>query len=308
MSKILSIIILSISSFILYLPHVHAESIGLSVSPPVLEILLAPNHKATHTLTLRNHSNSGLTYSLSFHPLLPTDDLGHATITLNPLDINNSPLLPTIQNRTLDTEYFLSAGQSINLTLQLESATLDQAKDFYLALAITAHPGSSLPNNSLTTPILTVPIFVTMTPLSAIPTDVELSNFSIPHVHDSSKKIQITPQIKNKSPIMLRIKGSLTLSSPSDKTLHESTFDPTLVLGKNSRSLPIFDFQPSSFTIGPHTLKIIIQTEGGRTLLESEKVVFIAPFKMIFLVFTVLLFLTVLRTRFSRLTTSSTLT
>jgi len=273
----------------------------LSISPPVTEVLLAPNKTATQTIQLANNGED-TAFSLSLHKLIPTDDLGHSTIDPTPYTQSNTPLEIKIQGKEFDTSYPFPANSTIPLTLNFTSATVEEPLDFYLALVAKIENSESLTQSSTTTPGISLPLLITLTPLPALPTDIAINQFSPPQLHDSSLPLKVPVIIENKAPIMLRIKGTLALISPTGKVVQESIFDPTLILGHTTRSLPSTKYQVPSTTIGPHTLKLTIQTEGGRILLESEKPIFFAPLRPILILIVIALSLTTFFLRQKRLT------
>lgn len=299
--NIIFCILLMVYCFNGLISHVNAESISLSISPPVTEVLIAPNKTTTTTITLKNLGES-TNYQISLHKVIPTDDQGHSTIDPTPLNLNQLPLIPTLVGQEFDTPYPLATNQVANLTLQLSAPSIDVATDLYLALVIQAiDPNLSLTNSS-SNPAIASLILTTITPLPAIPTDISLKKFELPTLHDSASPLTLSPQAQNNTNIMLRIQGHATLTSPSGKVIQETKLDPTLILGNSTRNLTSLSFPLALRNLGPHRLTLTLTTEGGRTLLESSSVIWILPLRAIILTIIGLLILSILNIRRNRLT------
>ena len=263
-----------------FAPSAKAQSAGLSISPPVVEVLLSPNKSATQTFVLKNEGED-TSFSLAFHKLIPTDSLGHSTIDPTPLSFSNLPITATIQNFELNTFYPLDSGATVNLTVLLQGATVEEASDLYLALVISLSPREDLTQSTTIAPGISALILTTIPPVPAIPTDITLSDFDPPALHDTSNPLTITPMLQNNSPIMLNTKGVLSLTSPFGKVLSSHPYDQTLILGHSTRTPKSYILDLKSSYLGPHKLKLTILTESGRTLIESEKTIFFAPIRLI---------------------------
>jgi len=302
MKKITSITLFTIFCFILSAGPASAKT-ELSVSPPVTEILLSPNKSVTTTIQLTN-LGADTTYTLSLHRLIPTDNQGHSTIDPNPINQTGLPLIITLLDGTWDTPYTINSNQTKAISLRLEAPSLDAPVDLYLALL--ARPiQEDLEQSSLTTAGITALLLTTITPLPAIPTDISLKDYDFPPLHDTAQSFHFTPIANNNSEVMLRVKGSLRLTSPFDRPLQETVLEPTLILGKTARELVIFNYQPKFYQLGPHKLTTILTTEGGRTLIESSTIVWFFPIRATLFLFALALILTILIRRTNRLTKTS---
>jgi hypothetical protein len=270
--------------------------VSLSVSPPVVEILLSPNKKVTQTFTLQT-TGDNLTITPEIHLAKPSDSEGHVTIDPNPLNPTSIPLSVTI------------AGPSTSPTLTFEAANIDAPQDVYLALVFRTTPlESTVSNLTSTSPAISSLIFVTITPTGILPISVEIADFAPPVIHDTWNTFTITPTLLNHTSTMIRPLGTYTIISPSGQTVFSLPFYPNLILGNGSRRilgshsrsvdagdlspLPL-SWSPSWYQVGPYRLHLTITSQGGTKLTEVEKVIWLLPLRLsIFCTLGVLLLLT----------------
>jgi hypothetical protein len=261
------------------IPIAHAQSTTLSVSPPVVEILLAPTKKVTQTFTLQA-TGEDVIITPELHLVKPSDDSGHMQIDPAPLNPSSIPLTYSINQ----------AGPTYTLTL--ESASTDVPQDVYLALVFRASPRSStiydLPS-TLTTPSIAALMLVTINPTGVIPINLEIQNFDLPFFHDSWLPLTARPSLKNSTPIMIRPHGKYEIISPTGETIFSLPLYPNLILGNSSRSLrsTIHDlpstltWSPSWSAIGPYALRLTVTTEGGTSITSVEKTIWLLPLRLI---------------------------
>ncbi len=278
-------------------PSAQAQSATLTLSPPVVEILLSPNHKVSQTFTL-SAEGSPLVLTPTLRLAKPNGTDGHVTIDPSPLNESTIPLVITSSHPL--NEPIMSDGP-VTLTLTFEGASLDVPQDIYLALVLSA----SSTDSPLTRPNLGVGggisslILLTLTPVGTLPVSLEIEGFSPPVVHDSWTPLTLAPTLKNGAPIMVRPEGTFEIIGPGGTTIISLPLYPNLILGDSSRSIlasskdPSFaqqgtvlqalplSWSPKWSDLGPHRLRLTITTQGGTKLTEVEKVVWILPLRII---------------------------
>ena len=282
----------------------HAQSVSLSISPPVVEILLAPNQSVSQTFTLQTQGENILV-TPELHLAHPSDSSGHVEIDSTPLSPSSIPL--TIK----------FSGPSHTPTLTFTAANTDKAQDVYLALVFRASPPSTIYDlrSTITTPSISALILVTITPTDTLPINLEIKDFSPPLFHDSWFPLTFTPFLTNNTPTMIRPEGQYEIISPSGKTVLSLPLYPNLILGNSSRLLqgtvpcqPLqgtvpcnptpLTWSPTWRNLGPHTLRLTITTTGGTQIIQVEKTIWILPVRIaIITVLFILLFIIFLVTR-----------
>lgn len=286
-------------------PKAYAQTTTLSITPPVVEILLAPDKKLIQNFTFKAEGDNLLVIP-EIHLAKPQGTRGHIQIDPNPYTPSDIPL--TITSSHPLGKPTLLKNHELNISLTLESASVDIAQDIYLVLLLKIAPSNDLRSSSETLPGIGALIFTTINPSGVTPIDLSVEDFTPPLFHDSYLPLFISPTLKNNVPIMIRPSGFYEVLSSSGNTIFSLPLYPNLVLGKSSRSLEskIKD-QPSSLTwspswknIGPYRLRLTITTEGGTKIIETEKPIWILPIRGIILAFLIILIIIIVFIRSRR--------
>lgn len=254
-----------------------SASVGMSISPPVTEVLISPNKSVSTSIQL---TNDGVDTSviLSLHRLIPTGDQGHSTIDPKPLDQSSVPLVIKLIGADLGIPIDLKGGQTQTVTVQLEAANVDDPQDVYFALLARSLNQDGNPR-SQASPGITTLFMTTITPSASLPTNIALIPPDLPILQDTTFPLTADVTAENKTNIMLQVQGKAKLLSPNKTIIIESTFDPKLVLGNTTRTLSSFTFPLSPYYLGPHTFVVELSTVGGRTITEHSYTIWLLPVK-----------------------------
>lgn len=281
------------------LAKISAADVSLSISPPVVEILIAPNKKLTQTFILKLDGDN-LTVTPELHLFKPSDNAGH--VALDPLPLNPA-LIPLVVTSSLplNTPHIVS-GETISIALTFEAPTSDLPQDLYLALVVKTGAIEPIESDPTTSPGISSLILVTINPTSVLPINLEITDFETPHLHDSALPLELSPSLKNNADIMIRPEGKLEVFSPTGKTVFSTDLYPNLVLGNSSRTLysiqdtlysPL-SWAPSWKNLGPHRVRLTIMTQGGTKLSEIEKTVWVLPIRATIIIFLGMLVLVII--------------
>lgn len=274
--------------------HTLAQSIGLSITPPVVEILMKPNKSFVQAFTIQNQGET--TYiTPRIRQIMPIDEFGHSTVLPTSLDPTTIPLTITLENadRTLDEPFLLEAGASTQLVLRIESASINGSEDVYLALYLE-HQSTPTPGYSQSSPSIAALLLTTVTSDSNIPIDLDIEGFEPPLIHDSWLPLELQAKIVNNSKIMFRPKGVLKITNLRGHTVLEKPLFPNLVLGNSERAILLTEgeeidnptstpqsfplsWKPSFWDIGPHMINITIYSRTGKLLVEKTRTIWVLP-------------------------------
>lgn len=285
-----------------------AQEVSLAVSPPVVEILLAPNKQIQQPFTV-NLEGEDLTIIPELHLVKPIGTSGHSEIDPSPLSPSSIPLI--IHSSLPLGQPTHVTSDTLNLTLTLEAANLDVATDVYLALVIQVVPNTlySIPDTTYSNPAISSLILVTINPTGVMPIGLEIQNFELPLVHDTWLPFSVKPELKNSVGQMIRPEGKYEIITPTGKVIFSLPLYPNLILGNSSRLLASnisnlasdLTFTPHWSNLGPHKVRLSITTQGGTKLTEVERLIWFLPiraFIIIFLISFVLLTVTFKRSKF----------
>jgi hypothetical protein len=275
--RISTIILLSL---FLFAGAAHAET-GLNISPPTLELMLAPNKSVIQNITLTGVGQSS-EYQVSLHRLIPVGEDGGSTIDLTPIDPSSIPYVITLDNQALPQTSPLSfaPGETKTVTLKINSASTDISSTDALAIGFTPVDSSSFAAQ----PIIALPLLLTLTPDGILDIDLELLGFELPIVVDSLQSFALAPKLKNNSAFMHRPKGQLSVGETS------YTISPELILGDSTRRLrfdtdgrtsPTISFEPDITRFGPHKITLVIETAGDKVIIENTRIVWFLPLRLL---------------------------
>lgn len=289
-----------------------ASSTTISISPPVLEIIIEPNKKLSQTFSIEHDSGENLMGILEIHRATPSDNLGHMAIDPSPINPANLPLVINSLTHPLNKPFPL-VGDSTQATLTLESASTDQTEDLYFALVFKVMNADSPTTSSSAVSGISSLLLVTITPTGSLPTNLDIVDFQLPVIHDSWLPLGITGQIQNNSNIMIRPKGELSITSPSGQSIAKVPLFQNLVLGNSTRSIfaeqdssaqPL-SWSPTWKNLGPIRVSLTLTSQGGSNLAQIEKVVWILPIRLIFILISVIFLLLTIFLTYKRKNPSS---
>lgn len=266
----------------------HAQSVGLSIDPPVVEILLAPNKKLIQAFEIKNQGEKG-DFAVTLHAVTPEGTFGHVAIDRNPLDMTTIPLVVKLQNANLELgkPFTIDAGNSQQIVISIEGASTDETTDAYFAVVVQSM--GSVAGDITSSAGISGLVLTTLTPSGSIPVNMTIENFNPPLIHDSSTPLVFRPELKNNSTSMLRPEGKLEIISPRGNHNSEIKLFPNLVLKNSSRTLvgatgeppqgiPL-TWRPSLANIGPYTFRLTVTTPGGTKIQAIEGTVWLFPIR-----------------------------
>lgn len=263
----------------LILTPVHAQTVGLSISPPVVEIILAPNKKIIQTFNLKNQGQA-ITIVPTLNLVTPSDSTGHVMVNPSPVNLASIPFVPKLTPYTFGQSISLPSDTSVALTLTLEGASVDKPIDSYLALVVTPYPATA--NNSQivsATPAIAGLVFITLTPSAIIPVNLEISNFDPPFLHDTAFPLILSPTLTNHADVMLHSNGELVIINSRSETIHKADLENRLILKQSARTIGPLTWNPNWSVIGPHRVRLTIMTIGGTKLSQIERTIWFFPLR-----------------------------
>lgn len=275
--------------------HIGAAEMSLAVSPPVTEILLAPNTPVQQTIFLKTNG-ADLTVMPELHRVTPSDDFGHVTVDPATINLSDLPFVVS-SDPPLDTP--ITTQGDLELTLTFQALSSVAPTDSYLALVFRTVTPSPAPEQLDLTGSISALIFTSLAPSETTDINLELLQFDLPLLHDPTLPLTLSPVLHNQTSSMIRTRGSLTITSSGGSVLTKLELYPHLILGDASRQLQSDQnglpadliYQPKWYQFGPHRISLSVTTESGRTILESEKVIWFFPWRGSLLILTLLILL-----------------
>lgn len=281
----------------------NAQAVSLSVTPPVLELLLRPNQPLQQTIVLHT-DGADLEITPELYRATPIDSLGHVRLDSAPINPTDLPLIIT-SSPPLNEPFTLSSREiTLPLTLTLSAASSDVTQDVYLAVVFRTRALDTTLTTSSSLPAISSLLLLTLTPDGLLPINLSVQNFDLPLFHDSFAPLSLHPQLANQTGVMIRPVGSLSILNPRGVVIQTLPLYPHLVAGNATRDLvgncapdlapaapcPL-TWIPHLSNLGPYRFRLTITTQGGTQLSTTEKVIWLFPLRLIILCLSIFLFL-----------------
>lgn len=285
----------------------HAQTVGLSITPPVIEILIKPSTSVIHAFTIQNQGET-TTIVPKIHTIKPSDSFGHSTFD-STTTLLDSPLTISLENANyeLNQPLTISAGETIQLVLKITSQPVEEPVDAYLALVLDSS-STGFANTQLTANLSAL-MLTTITETTSLPVDLEISSLPSPLILDSLSPLTIAPIATNNSPHMIRPLGKMVITNWRGHIVHDQELYPHLILRESTRTLQAIQYdpgnesntsstplswQPSSLDYGPHQITVTLTSQSDELFSEISKTIWIFPFQMgIYLLVAIILSITV---------------
>jgi len=236
----------------------NASSLALSVSPPLLEVILAPGKSITKAYEVVNDSDSDIYLRTRVVPFEPAGSEGGVTLklgnepTVEPIfEKNGLQISLSNANLKLGETFLLKAGERRQLVLKVRAVAGSADKDYYLTLLAEQSSQGEFAGTSGSQPRLLTPgtggqasgkigsnLLITISG-SGQPKQVgTIAEFSAqPRVADIFDKVSLNLIIANVDKNFFKPIGKIEIFQGKEKKLAELALRPDNVLSGSSRRI-----------------------------------------------------------------------
>jgi hypothetical protein len=307
MKKVLQLLSITISYHLLLFvtsSPAHAQSIGLSLSPPIFEATIAPGKSVTHVFTVSNPAETPLTLVPRIIPFVPRDETGRPELkpNLRPSWLNYF----STSNKTLqlDKPFTLKPGESreliISITIPLKASPGDLYATLLIGTSLPAEsegpPGDGSQQNEETTlgAVIGSNLLITISPSSHPPALVKIEDFSPlagdylfrygdSFFADTLSPIHFYALAKNVGKYFTKTSGSIRITSGRDEFVFSQALLPENLLASSTRLLegsPSGEivYRPDMLSLGVYQVSLDIRSENGSS--RSEIILVLLPIKL----------------------------
>jgi len=282
-----------------------AQSFSLSITPPLLEVMMIPGKTITQVYRLANQGATSLIYSqiVAFEP---ADDLGNINLELG-------SQLPASSNQqflswfswqnvdiTLPGTFLVKSGETQELVLRLQVPKDAEEKDYYTSLVFSVNPKGHLVSTTGTQAagMLAANILLTVSKDGNPPKNGKIIDFSVPEfslfnlkfrLFDSFDKIPFTLKVANTGQSLFKPQGSVKIISPSDKEVEFLEIAVQNILARSQRKLYIvgneetplkeISWQPRGLKIGRYKALANLVIDDSNIKMENTISFFMFPWK-----------------------------
>ena len=145
-------VVLSFAFLVLSLSEAKAQTLSLSLYPPLLEVMIQPGKAITQVYKLANQGEVDLAMTSKVISFEPSDELGNIQISHQSSVVSHQSFLSwfSFQNANLGLgdKFLLKAGQEQEVVLKIKIPEKTLEDDYYLTLLFETIPGVFMGNQS----------------------------------------------------------------------------------------------------------------------------------------------------------------
>lgn len=258
-----------------------AQSLSLSISPPLLEVMIKPGKSITQVFKISNEGDTTIVI------------LKIAQMTQN--GINEDPSFQkenwiTLANTdiALEQPFLLPAKTQKQLILKINPPAGTVEQNYYRAITVNTKPNPGQESSqSLVTQTLGAPLLILVSATGMINKSGTVSRFQTPQILDSFDPLTVDIDIKNTGNTYFRTVGKISLTGPIGKGTYEIA--PRVILTDQTRMITTDNelYQQDGshtlslpgFYIGKYEIEADISLDTPATKLTVKKVFYALPWK-----------------------------
>ena len=243
-----------------------AQTLSLSISPPILELTIQPGKSFTQTYTIEN-DGVPVVVSAKIVPFVPLDQNGHPEIIEDPNSVQSFSGWFSFDPRPIS----LSSGESDSFNVKFTPPPAAPEKDYYFTLLFTSGNDNQLNINETQSQIrLGTNILLTISKDGNPQKTASISEFSAPILIDSFQNIIYKTAIQNTGSTFFKPTGTITVKQRPFGSTTTFNIAPENVLAGSTRAVSCIDKEsiipcglPGKFLIGIYKATLSFTPDGS---------------------------------------------
>lgn len=209
------------------------DAISLSISPPIVEIMIMPGKGVNQMFSIINEGLDGYA-SLKIVPFTPSDESGNVEINDN-FSLENSTIyanwfsLIKPQVKFKD-KFFIKSGDKQNVLLNITPPADTQEKDYYFTFLYET-------NNQGTTAKIGANLLISISKDGKPYKKAQIVEFSAPKIIDSLQKLSYTLKVENTGQFFFKPTGKITVNPLFGKK-EVLKIAPVNIISSSTRTVP----------------------------------------------------------------------
>ena len=265
-----------------FAPAARAQSLSLSLTPPLTEVMIKPGKTVSQTFTLINNGDDTL-IKAEFKTLNENGNLSDQEEKIIPwLEIASPSLVAE--------PFLFKKGEQLKLVVNIHPPADTPQQDYYQSLAFITLPVAGRHTQSNISQILVSPILVSVTE-SGLPKSAKIAKFNFPLIIDSFDSLNIDLVLKNTGRAFFHINGQLLLKGLIGRAKYPII--PRIHLSGQEREILLDSPQTkriSGFFLGKYSLIADFALDEGSIKIVEEKVFFALPWKLLVILTVIIIF------------------
>ncbi len=261
----------------------HAQSLSLSISPPIFEIMIRPGKSPTQIFKITNEGD----------PVIVTAKLTELTTRGMKDNPNFQPDNWLTTNNTeveFGKPFLIKTHETKQLTLLINPKKETPEGDYYRIIQFTTKPNPELnTSQSSIEQNIGVPLLITVTNTGFVSKSAKIKRFIVPQIIDSFDNLNIQIDIENSGKTYFRPIGTVNLEGPLGRAVFNII--PQVILAGQTKTILTQDSFESisnnltlslpSFYVGKYTLKTDFVLDESNIRLTQSKIVYALPWKAV---------------------------
>ena len=297
MKKLLPLII-ALFLFTFTPSSVEAQTISLSVWPPLLETVIQPGKAITQVFRLTNLGDDTIIYA-QIVPFEPSDELGHIKLSYEP---SNVPRFVTsyfsLQNADLElpSTIPLKTGQTQEFVLKIRVPETAPDSDYYFSFLFSADTqGLISATGTRTLGSIAANILLTVSQTGVLQPTAKIEQFSVgPTILDSFSPLNFILRLKNTSSTRLAVVGQIELKNTLNRTITTLPLREDNVLAHSIRQL-ISETNPPQLLLGRYTATANITPKNTTNTISQTIYFYVFPYKALLILILLIILLTTIK-------------
>ena len=212
---------------------IFAQELSLSISPPIVEVMIMPGKQTEQTFSIINEGMDGYA-SVKVVPFVPSDEEGNINVIDNPniSDLAKYENWFTLTSPSLKfgDKFFLRQGEKKNIKLRISPPADAQERDYYFTLLYEV-------NNQGTTLKIGANLLISVSKDGKPYKKARVVEFSAPRLIDSLAKLSYTLRIENTGQYFFKPTGTISIEPLFGKK-EKIKIAPVNIISSTTRNVP----------------------------------------------------------------------
>ena len=242
-TKVIAFLLILASLFIIHNSVAEAQTLGLSITPPIAEVMIIPGKIVTQTFTITNDGNDGMA-SIYIIPFKAQGESGNVALDEKNAVTATSPYASWFSIispvSVFGEKFYMAGGQRQEITVKITPPESATEKDYYFTLLYELDnniPGGTLPMGPTNQARIGANLILSLSRDGNPPKTAEIVGFKAPKIIDSLEKLTFDIRIGNFGSHVFKPDGEITIK-PIFGSVETLNLAPLNIISDSVRNIP----------------------------------------------------------------------
>lgn len=271
-----SVLLCSIINFTLLIINcpVSAQTLGLSISPPIDEIMIIPGKEVTQTFTITNDGVDGMA-SIYIIPFKAQGENGNVALDEKNTVDSSSPYASwfsiTSPVNSFGEKFYLAGGGRQDIIIKISPPSSANQKDYYFTLLYELDnqiPGGITPQGPTNQARIGANLLISLSKDGNPEKKINILEFSAPKIIDSLGKLTFNIRISNEGSYFFKPQGQITIK-PTFGDSETLTIAPLNIISNSVRNIPCLENEDTMLCQSSH--KVLLGVYKSTLVLKADE-------------------------------------